>query len=66
MAGVTVHGWWWQLFHDPTTPQFLVALGVLFILGGIALIVITFLDVRRVIHPVGCRYCRRVRPHDKP
>lgn len=66
---MNAHGWWWHLFNDPVRSNWwsVIALGVILILGGVALVVLSYLDVPDLIHrTIGCRYCRRIRPRDKP
>jgi hypothetical protein len=46
-----VHGWWWHLFHDSMRANLwsLVALGVILVLGGVALVVLSYLDLPRLV-----------------
>lgn len=41
------HGWWWHLFHDPMRANLwsLVALGVILVVGGIVLVVLSSLNL---------------------
>jgi hypothetical protein len=44
------HGWWWHLFHDPIRdelPWSLIALGVILILGGVVLVLLSYVELPR-------------------
>lgn len=46
-----MHGWWWHLFHDPMRDHLvlsLAALGVILVLGGVALVALSYVEVPRL------------------
>lgn len=46
-----MHGWWWHLFNDPMRDHVvlsLAALGLILVLGGAALVGLSYLDIPRL------------------
>lgn len=58
-----MHGWWGHLFHDPMRDNLwsLVALGVVLVLGGVALVALSYVDAVRLVRT--CLQPRRRRPN---